>query len=279
MAFKNTSDVVAFSRYVAFFKLLHLTKTTKFVFGSSMQNFHRIRHFLYSLLRTFAPHFYLKIHSNYKHMKKTFLLFSLAALFSGVSLAQNIKFVEYDLPNGLKVLLHEDHTTPIVAVSVMYHVGSKNEKPQRQHPTTSPWQQHIGPAAESLPCAQRWCALSQHLMCTPCAAAHRWAPWRRERLGQPHSSSRRRGRSTSNSAAATTAAITAAGAAATPAATSATMLALAASATAIAAAIATATEPAAGAPSPAGPGGRGPARGRPAPRALHLRVLLPGFAG
>ncbi|GAB4490577.1 MAG: pitrilysin family protein [Saprospiraceae bacterium] len=44
---------------------------------------------------------------------------------------QNIKFVEYDLPNGLKVLLHEDHSTPIVAVSVMYHVGSKNEKPKR----------------------------------------------------------------------------------------------------------------------------------------------------
>jgi zinc protease len=45
--------------------------------------------------------------------------------------AQNIQFTEYDLPNGLKVLLHEDHSTPIVAVSVMYHVGSKNEKPDR----------------------------------------------------------------------------------------------------------------------------------------------------
>ncbi|TNE67853.1 MAG: insulinase family protein [Bacteroidetes bacterium] len=48
-----------------------------------------------------------------------------------VSFGQNIKFVEYDMPNGLKVLLHEDHSTPIVAVSVMYHVGSKNEKPDR----------------------------------------------------------------------------------------------------------------------------------------------------
>ncbi len=45
--------------------------------------------------------------------------------------AQNIQFTEYDLPNGLKVILHEDHSTPIVAVSVMYHVGSKNEKPDR----------------------------------------------------------------------------------------------------------------------------------------------------
>jgi zinc protease len=50
--------------------------------------------------------------------------------FSGVH-AQNIQFVEYELPNGLKVLLHEDHSTPIVAVSVMYHVGAKNEKPDR----------------------------------------------------------------------------------------------------------------------------------------------------
>lgn len=44
---------------------------------------------------------------------------------------QKINFTEYDLPNGLHVILHEDHTTPIVAVSVMYHVGSKNEKTDR----------------------------------------------------------------------------------------------------------------------------------------------------
>ncbi len=42
-----------------------------------------------------------------------------------------INFTEYDLPNGLHVILHEDHATPIVAVSVMYHVGSKNEDPDR----------------------------------------------------------------------------------------------------------------------------------------------------
>lgn len=57
------------------------------------------------------------------------LFFCTFLLQTGVT--QNIKFVEYDLPNGLKVLLHEDHSTPIVAVSVMYHVGSKNEKPKR----------------------------------------------------------------------------------------------------------------------------------------------------
>ncbi len=45
--------------------------------------------------------------------------------------ANKINFTEYDLPNGLHVILHEDHSTPIVAVSVLYHVGSKNEKPDR----------------------------------------------------------------------------------------------------------------------------------------------------
>ena len=65
-------------------------------------------------------------------MKKLFL--GLTLLVSGLSASQaqqKIKYVEYDLPNGLHVILHEDHTTPIVAVSVMYHVGSKNEDPSR----------------------------------------------------------------------------------------------------------------------------------------------------
>lgn len=43
-----------------------------------------------------------------------------------------IAFTEFDLPNGLHVILHEDHSTPIVAVSVMYHVGSKNEERHRR---------------------------------------------------------------------------------------------------------------------------------------------------
>src|ERR1043165_3585507 len=55
-----------------------------------------------------------------------------AAAFSTNARAQGkINFTEYDLPNGLHVILHEDHSTPIVAVSVMYHVGSKNEDPER----------------------------------------------------------------------------------------------------------------------------------------------------
>ncbi|MBS1615045.1 MAG: insulinase family protein [Bacteroidetes bacterium] len=65
-------------------------------------------------------------------MKRKAFLAGLAAmsLMAGGASAQ-IKFSEFDLPNGLHVILHEDHSTPIVAVSVMYHVGSKNEDPNR----------------------------------------------------------------------------------------------------------------------------------------------------
>ena len=64
--------------------------------------------------------------------KIIFALFALLLVFAQATNAQTeILFKEYDLPNGLHVIVHEDHTTPIVAVSVMYHVGSKNEKPER----------------------------------------------------------------------------------------------------------------------------------------------------
>jgi zinc protease len=42
-----------------------------------------------------------------------------------------VKYTEYRLPNGLRVILHEDKSTPIVAVNLWYHVGSKNEEPGR----------------------------------------------------------------------------------------------------------------------------------------------------
>lgn len=48
-----------------------------------------------------------------------------------VSGQKKIEYVEYDLPNGLHVIIHEEHATPIVAVSILYHVGSKNENPDR----------------------------------------------------------------------------------------------------------------------------------------------------
>jgi len=43
----------------------------------------------------------------------------------------NIPYEEFKLDNGLTVLVHEDRKTPIVAVNVWYHVGSKNEKPRK----------------------------------------------------------------------------------------------------------------------------------------------------
>jgi len=58
-----------------------------------------------------------------------YVLLTLSALIcaSPSAFAQRIQFEEYDLKNGLHVILHEDHSTPIVAVTVLYHVGSKNE--------------------------------------------------------------------------------------------------------------------------------------------------------
>lgn len=50
---------------------------------------------------------------------------------SSTAQAPKIEFTEYDLDNGLHVILHQDNSTPIVAVSVLYHVGSKNEDPER----------------------------------------------------------------------------------------------------------------------------------------------------
>ena len=43
----------------------------------------------------------------------------------------DVPFTRYVLPNGLTLVVHEDHKAPIVAVNVWYHVGSKNEKPGR----------------------------------------------------------------------------------------------------------------------------------------------------
>ncbi|MGF7230183.1 M16 family metallopeptidase [Arachidicoccus sp.] len=59
------------------------------------------------------------------------LAFLIAGAFaiSTSALAQKVKFTEYNLDNGLHVILHQDKSAPVVAVSVMYHVGSKNETP------------------------------------------------------------------------------------------------------------------------------------------------------
>jgi zinc protease len=67
-------------------------------------------------------------------MKKTLLLLAwlgLQVMIVNAQKASKVKFVEYDLPNGLHVILHQDNSVPIVATTVFYHVGSKDEDPER----------------------------------------------------------------------------------------------------------------------------------------------------
>ncbi|AGA78045.1 M16 family metallopeptidase [Echinicola vietnamensis] len=64
--------------------------------------------------------------------KICFLILTITSLLVYPVIAQNkIEFQEFDLDNGLHVIMHKDNTTPIVVTSVLYHVGSKNEDPER----------------------------------------------------------------------------------------------------------------------------------------------------
>jgi len=65
-------------------------------------------------------------------LKKHFILacvlsFSLTA--NALEDIPDIKYEKFTLPNGLRVLVHEDHKIPVVAINVWYHVGSKDEEP------------------------------------------------------------------------------------------------------------------------------------------------------
>ena len=60
--------------------------------------------------------------------KYIILLFFLPIIYCT---AQSVSFVEYDLENGLHVILHQDNNAPVVTTSVMYHVGAKDEQPDR----------------------------------------------------------------------------------------------------------------------------------------------------
>lgn len=64
-------------------------------------------------------------------MKKVITLVASLLLLGVVTNAQEIKFEEYDLANGLHVILHQDNSAPVVTVGVMYHVGSKDELANR----------------------------------------------------------------------------------------------------------------------------------------------------
>src|SRR5262245_46459226 len=66
-------------------------------------------------------------------MKRAILVFLVA--FASPALAQppklEIKYSQFTLPNGLNVILHEDHTVPIATVNTWYHVGSARERTGR----------------------------------------------------------------------------------------------------------------------------------------------------
>ncbi|EAQ99785.1 M16 family metallopeptidase [Maribacter sp. HTCC2170] len=62
-------------------------------------------------------------------LRLSFIL--LALLMVSITKAQEVSYEEYDLDNGLHVILHQDRTTPIVVTSISYHVGAKDENPER----------------------------------------------------------------------------------------------------------------------------------------------------
>jgi predicted Zn-dependent peptidase len=64
-------------------------------------------------------------------MKKSLFALALLLLVGFHANAQKVEFEEYDLDNGMHVILHQDNSAPVVTVSVMYHVGAKDENPER----------------------------------------------------------------------------------------------------------------------------------------------------
>ena len=64
-------------------------------------------------------------------MKKSILAFTISYLLALSAGAQQVEFEEYDLDNGMHVILHQDNSAPVVITSVMYHVGAKDEQPNR----------------------------------------------------------------------------------------------------------------------------------------------------
>ena len=68
-------------------------------------------------------------------MKRLVVVLALLAAWPCAASAQEdqitVPYTRFVLPNGLNVILHEDHTTPTVSVNLWYNVGSGREKPGR----------------------------------------------------------------------------------------------------------------------------------------------------
>jgi predicted Zn-dependent peptidase len=63
-------------------------------------------------------------------MKKLFLLITTVFISLNLS-AQQVDFTEFDLENGLHVILHQDNSAPVVTTSIMYDVGGKDGDRER----------------------------------------------------------------------------------------------------------------------------------------------------
>ena len=85
-------------------------------------------------------------------MKQVVLLLLFLSSFAASASAQatalsaappkiEVAYTQFSLPNGLRVILHEDHSVPMVTVNMWYHVGSARERtgrpraPRRRAPT------------------------------------------------------------------------------------------------------------------------------------------------
>lgn len=64
-------------------------------------------------------------------MKKGILSLTAVVLFVFSANAQKVEFEEYDLNNGMHVILHQDNSAPVIITSVMYNVGGKDGSRER----------------------------------------------------------------------------------------------------------------------------------------------------
>src|SRR5260370_29700909 len=74
---------------------------------------------------------------SFRHRIPCALIIAFLGLYSGTWAANvpekpltapSLKYEKYTLPNGLEIILHENHRLPLVAVDIWYHVGPMNEK-------------------------------------------------------------------------------------------------------------------------------------------------------
>ena len=62
---------------------------------------------------------------------RSLIIFVFVISVSEAQESPKIEYEQYTLKNGLRVVVHEDRKAPIVNVNVWYHVGSKDEDPEK----------------------------------------------------------------------------------------------------------------------------------------------------